>query len=128
MRVLLDTHVFLWWITDDPRLSERAREVISDGHNTLLFRAASGWEIAIRAKLGRLLVPGNLEAFIVEQLAQNDITPLPVRLSHALRVYHLPPYHRDPFDRLLVAQAQLEGLPILTSDPAIMKYPVEVIW
>lgn len=128
MKVLLDTHVFLWWITDDPRLNERAREIISDGENTLFFSAASGWEIAIKAKLGKLSVPDDLEGFIMEQLAQNDITPLPVRLSHALHVYNLPAHHRDPFDRLLVAQAQVENLPILTGDTAIMQYPVQIIW
>lgn len=128
MKVLLDTHVFLWWITDDPRLSERAREIISDGENTLFFSAASAWEIAIKAKLGKLSVPGDFEAFITEQLIQNSITPLPVRLGHALRVYNLPVHHRDPFDRLLVAQAQVEKLPIVTGDPAIAQYPVEVIW
>lgn len=128
MRVLLDTHVFLWWITDDPRLSKQAREIISDGKNLLFFSAASGWEIAIKAKLGKLSVPDNLEAFIIEQLAENAITPLPVRLSHALHVYNLPVHHRDPFDRILIAQAQVEDLPILTGDPAIAQYPVEVIW
>ena len=127
MRVLLDTHVFLWWITDDPRLSDRTRAIISDGKNTLFFSAASGWEIAIKAKLGKLSVPGDLKAFITEQLVENNITPLPVRLSHALHVYSLPAHHRDPFDRLLVAQAQLENLPILTADPIMTQYAVEII-
>lgn len=125
---MLDTHVFLWWITDDPRLTVRARSVIGEGKNIIFFSAASAWEIAIKARLGKLKVPGDLRAFIAEQLALNNITPLPVRLSHALYVYVLPDYHRDPFDRLLVAQAQIENLLLLTSDLQIAKYAVEIIW
>ena len=128
MRALLDTHTFLWWITDDPRLSVRARAIIGDGSHSLFLSAASGWEIAIKARLGRLELPGKLPLFIVEQLSLNAFESLPVQLSHALHVYTLPDYHRDPFDRLLVAQSQLEQLPILTADHQISQYPVEVIW
>ena len=128
MRVLLNTHVFLWWITDDPRLSPRAREIIADGRNRLFLSAASGWEIAIKAKLGRLQLPDEPEHFIPEQLELNAIEALPVQMVHALHVYRLPDHHRDPFDRLLVAQAPLEKLPILTADPQIARYPVKVIW
>ncbi|MGB9885969.1 MAG: type II toxin-antitoxin system VapC family toxin [Moorellales bacterium] len=128
MKALLDTHVFLWWITDDSRLSGRAREIIGSGENTLYLSAASAWEIAIKAGLGRLSLPDDLESFIPEQLAENGILPLPVRLSHALRVHALPAYHRDPFDRLLVAQAQVENLPLISGDPVIARYPVEVLW
>ena len=128
MKVLLDTHVFLWWITDDPRLSPRARGIIADGANVAFLSAASGWEIAIKAKLGRLRLPDNPEHFILKQLELNAIEVLPVQMSHALHVYALPYHHRDPFDRLLIAQAQLEKLPILTADPQISRYLVEVIW
>lgn len=128
MRALLDTHTFLWWITDDPQLSPRVREIISDGANELFLSAASGWEMAIKAKLGRLHLPDNLESFIFEQLAINAIESLPVQMSHALHVYMLPDHHRDPFDRLLIAQAQLEDLPILTIDPQIAQYTVKTIW
>ena len=128
MRVLLDTHSFLWWITDDPRLSPRAREIMSDGGNQLFFSAASGWEIAIKARLGRLSLPEPLESFVPVQLAENSIEGLPVALSHALHVASLPDYHRDPFDRMLAAQSQLENLPILTGDPLIGRYSVETIW
>lgn len=128
MKALLDTHVFLWWITTDPRLSKRAREIISNGRNELFLSAASGWEMAIKTNLGRLQLPGDLERFIPEQLALNAIESLPVQMSHALHVYNLPNYHRDPFDRLLIAQAQLENLPILTVDPQIARYPVKIIW
>lgn len=129
MRVLLDTHVFLWWITDDPRLSPKARQIIGTGTNDLFLSAASGWEIAIKAGLGRLQLQENkLERFMTDQLALNAIASLPVQMSHALHVYSLSPHHRDPFDRLLVAQAQLEDLPIITSDPLIEQYPVTIIW
>lgn len=128
MRALLDTHAFLWWTTDSPRLSDRAREVIADGRNELFFSAASGWEIAIKAGLGRLEVPEDLGRFMSEQLSRNAFEVLPVHLSHALRVHALPDHHRDPFDRLLVAQSLLEELPILSADPRIAFYPVEVVW
>ena len=125
---MLDTHAFLWWIGDDPRLSERAREVFSDGDNDLVFSAASGWEIAIKARLGRLQVPGDLNTYLLRQLTENYTSVLPVHLSHALRVYALPDHHRDPFDRLLVAQAIVEEIPLLSADPRIARYPVEVVW
>ncbi len=128
MRVLLDTHVFLWWINDDPRMSERARRVISDEGNDLLFSAASGWEIAIKAGLGRLRVTGDLAPYLTEQLSRNAIGVLPVHLSHALRVHALPGHHRDPFDRLLVAQALVEDVPLASGDPEVSRYPVEIIW
>lgn len=128
MRLLLDTHAFLWWITDDPRLSEKAREIMGDGKNQLFLSVASGWEIAIKAKLGKLKVSDDLEHFIPEQVALNAIENLPILLSHVLHVYALPDYHRDPFDRLLISQAQLEELPILTADSQISQYPVEVVW
>lgn len=128
MRVLLDTHVFLWWITDDERLSPRAREVMVEGRNTLVLSAASGWEMAVKARLGRLSVAGDFASFLSEQLALNGIDTLPVTMAHALHVFELPAHHRDPFDRLLVAQALLEGMPIVTADPEIARYPVEVIW
>jgi len=128
VKVLLDTHTFLWWISNDTRLSSRAREIISNGNNELLLSAASGWEIAIKVRLGRLQLPYEPERFIPEQLVINAIQSLPIKISHALHTYSLPIYHRDPFDRIIIAQAQLEGLPILTSDPQIAKYKVEIIW
>ena len=125
---MLDTHAFLWWIGDDPRLSERAREVFSNGDNDLVFSAASGWEIAIKARLGRLRVPGDLNTYLFRQLTENYMSVLPIHLSHALRVHALPEHHRDPFDRLLVAQAIVEEMPLLSADSWIARYPVEVVW
>ncbi|QAA76333.1 MAG: hypothetical protein BIP78_0567 [Candidatus Bipolaricaulis sibiricus] len=128
MKCLLDTHVFLWWVAGDRRISPKAREIIADGRNTLYLSAASGWEMAIKAGLGRLRVDDELERFIPEQMALNGIEGLPVALAHALRVAALPLHHRDPFDRLLVAQAELEGLVVLTGDPQIAAYGVETLW
>jgi PIN domain nuclease of toxin-antitoxin system len=128
MRVLLDTHSFLWWVTDDPRLSPRAREIMSDGENRLFFSAASAWEIAIKAGLGRLTFSEPIAPFVLAQLAENAIEGIPIGLSHALHVCSLPDHHRDPFDRMLVAQSQIENLPIVTGDPLIARYAVETIW
>lgn len=128
MKVLLDTHTFLWWITDDRRMSVRAAAIIEDGNNSLYLSTASAWEIIIKTQMGRLPLPGSPVHYIPQQMAINAIEPLPIALTHALAVYELPPLHRDPFDRLLVAQAQSEHLPILTIDPLISQYEVEILW
>ena len=128
MKILLDTHAFLWWITDSPKLSARAGAVIRDGRNTLFLSAACGWEIAIKTQLGRLHLPQRPERFIPDQLARNGMESLPISITHALHVANLPALHRDPFDRMLVSQAQVERLPILTADPFIAHYRIETIW
>ncbi len=128
MRALLDTHTFLWWNLDDPQLSPTARAVIEDGHNEIFISAASAWEIAIKYRKGRLSLPQPPERYVASRLAHFRFLALPIQLSHALRVAILPAIHDDPFDRLLVAQSQMEGLPILTGDAEIARYPVEVLW
>jgi PIN domain nuclease of toxin-antitoxin system len=128
VKALLDTHTFLWWNTDDPQLSRAARDFITDGHNELYFSAACAWEIAIKASRGKLVLPEPPEKYVATRLAQHRIHALPIQLSHALRVYDLPELHRDPFDRLLVVQSQMEGLPILTADENIHRYDVDTIW
>ncbi len=131
MKILLDTHAFLWWVTADKQLSKRAAEIMQDHNNELYLSAASGMEIAIKANLRKLDILDTEEPvpqFIAQQLRQNTIQTLPILMSHALYVYTLPNHHRDPFDRLLVAQSQLESLPILTIDAKIKQYDVEVIW
>jgi PIN domain nuclease of toxin-antitoxin system len=128
MRVLLDTYVFLWWINDDPRLSEHARAILRNADNTLHFSAASGWEIAIKVRTGKLELPSEPESFIVRELHNNQIRPFPIQLRHVLRTHVLPMLHRDSFDRMLIAQSQLESLPILTVDRAITQYAVDTIW
>lgn len=128
MRILLDTHAFLWWVTDDKRLSVRAKRLIAQGSNEIFFSAASAWEISIKSTLGRIELPDAAERYIPSQLEHNAFQPLPVRIEHALRVTALPSVHRDPFDRLLVAQALVEGLAILSKDRRIASYPARVIW
>lgn len=128
MKALIDTHTFLWWNTEDPRLSSRAREIIADGKNEIFLSAASAWEIAIKTAKGRLVLPEEPALYVASRMNLHRIQPLPVQVSHALRVYELPPHHADPFDRLLVAQCQLESLPLITKDEEIRRYEVETIW
>ncbi|MGC2063172.1 MAG: type II toxin-antitoxin system VapC family toxin [Thermodesulfovibrionales bacterium] len=128
MRALLDTHALLWWLSDDPRLPQTVRDIISDGNSELYFSAAGCWEIAIKAQLGKITLPEKPGVFISDQLTLNSIQSLPIQSSHALNVFNLPPLHRDPFDRILVAQAQLENMPIITSDALIALYQVKTIW
>ena len=128
MKAILDTHTFLWWNTDDPRHSRVVRELISEGGNELYLSAASAWEIAIKSARGKLALPDTPERYVAERLTLYRFQALPIQLSHALRVYALPDLHRDPFDRLLVAQAQLESIPILTADENIGRYEVMTIW
>lgn len=132
MKALLDTHTFLWWITDNPQLSPRARDLIADSANDVYLSAVSGWEIAIKAQLGKLRLPENvlqtIPQFVMTQLALNAIRVLPLQIHHALHVYTLPLHHRDPFDRLLIAQSQLENLPLVTADTILNAYDVSIIW
>lgn len=128
MNALLDTHTFLWWITDDPRLSASARSIISDSSNRIYVSSATGWEIAIKAQIGKLAVPGEPAQFVAEQIMINSLAILPIRMEHALRIYELPMHHRDPFDRMLVAQSQVENLPLLTTDAAFADYDVRTVW
>ena len=128
MKAILDTHTFLWWNMDSPQLSEAARQFIGDGSNTLYLSAASAWEIAIKCARGRLSLPEPPQEYIPARMQSQGIQSLSIQVSHALRVYQLPDLHPDPFDRLLVAQSQMEKLPILTADAAIARYGVEIIW
>ena len=128
MKVLIDTHTFLWWNTEDPQLSARAREIIADGRNEVLFSAASAWEIAIKAAKGKLALPELPVQYISSRMRLYRFQPLPVQISHAAHVYELPHHHDDPFDRLLIAQSQIESLPLLSKDEDIQKYDLEVIW
>jgi len=128
-RVLLDTHAFLWAINDDPRLSKTAARVFLDATGfELLLSFASAWEMAIKASLGKLLVPRPLLGFLQEQLRLNDVNLLTPTLSHAATVAELPFHHRDPFDRLIVAQAHCESLAVVSIDGVFDAYGVERIW
>lgn len=128
MRALLDTHVFLWAIAADERLSERAREVIEDGANEIMFSAASAYEIAWKAARGRLQLPESPETFVLDRLDRLGFEPLPVSVRHAVRAAALPHHHADPWDRLLVAQAGDEGIPLITADAMIARYDLDVLW
>jgi PIN domain nuclease of toxin-antitoxin system len=128
MRLLLDTHTFLWWVADDAQLSERVKQLIANGSNEVFFSVASAWEIVVKASLGRLWLADDPETFIDDQLEANAFEVLPIHLRHALAIGGLPDLHRDPFDRMLIAQAAREGMAILSADPQIGGYPVEVIW
>ena len=128
MRALLDTHTFLWWDLDDPQISPLAGETIASPDSELLVSVASLWEIAIKVSAGKLSLPSRIEHYIPARLADYRFRALPISSEHALRVASLPMIHRDPFDRLLVAQALVEGIPLVTSDPAIIRYDVETIW
>jgi PIN domain nuclease of toxin-antitoxin system len=128
MKALLDTHVFLWWITDAPQLPPHIRELIADGGNELFLSAASCWEIAIKARLGKITLPARPDVYIADQMAENAVQGLPIEVSHAFQVFHLPLHHRDPFDRMLIAQSQVEHLPVITSDPLFSKYKVKTLW
>jgi len=125
---LLDTHTFLRWITNDPQLSPRCQQIISDPSNSLYLSVASAWEIAIKAQIGKLPLSDTPEKLIPKHLALNSFQVLPIHLDHALHLYTLPLLHRDPFDRILVAQSQRENLPILTADSLIAQYGIQTVW
>jgi PIN domain nuclease of toxin-antitoxin system len=123
-RLLVDTHALLWWLIDDPALSPTAREALADPANEPLVSAASMWEIAIKRSLGKLTGPDDLP----DRIADEGFAWLPVSAAHAWQVRDLPPHHRDPFDRLLVAQALAERVPIVTADTRFDDYGVDVRW
>ncbi len=128
MRLLLDTHTFLWWLDGDRRLSRRARQTIAEEGNTVVISAASAWEIATKARIGKL--PGALEvaADIAGCVARQQFEGLDITILHAQRAGRLPGTHRDPFDRMLIAQAQIEDLPVITNDRVFDEYGVTRIW
>jgi len=126
MKALLDTHTFIWAITDERRLSPRARSLIASSE--LWWSVVSLWEAIQKAQVGKLSLPLPAGPFLTGELRSNHVRLLPVSLSHVLRVEELPLHHRDPFDRLLIAQSIEEGWPIITADPRFTRYPVDVIW
>ena len=128
MRVLVDTHVFLWWAEGDRRLPAKARAALRDPDNECLFSLASVWEIAIKAGLGKLRLAVPVQRYVVEQIAANGFKLLEIRLPHLGRLASLAKHHRDPFDRLLVAQALEDQLAVITADKLFTKYGVKRIW
>jgi PIN domain nuclease of toxin-antitoxin system len=127
-RLLLDTHVFLWWVDDAPDLSTPARRVIADAKNDCCLSIASCWEMAIKSSIGKLRLAKPVERFVSEQLAANGFSLLPIALHHVAKTEKLPYHHRDPFDRLLIAQAVSEKLIFLSADSIFSRYGVKVIW
>jgi PIN domain nuclease of toxin-antitoxin system len=128
MRILLDTHTFLWFFAGSPQLSARARSVIEDPSTEPLLSMASLWEMAIKISLGKLSIGAQFATFITAQVQRNGIGLLGVTLDHTAHIISLPFHHRDPFDRLLVAQAVVEQLPIVSADSILSSYPVTRIW
>ena len=127
MRLLIDTHCWLWWLGAPERLRDSSRRLIANHDNEVLFSAASSWEIAIKIALGKLHLPSPVEQYVPDRLARNAMGALPVEHIHALRVATLPLHHGDPFDRLLVAQCQVENLPLLTADRQFSPYDIEIL-
>jgi PIN domain nuclease of toxin-antitoxin system len=128
MRLLLDTHAFIWWDSDPVRLSPTALAACRDRANVLLLSVASVWEMQIKLQLGKLKLDLPLKDVIENQRKANSLEILPIELEHVLALDSLPSPHKDPFDRLLVAQVNLEGLTLVSGDPIFAKYPVTLAW
>jgi PIN domain nuclease of toxin-antitoxin system len=126
--MIVDTHVFLWWAEDSPRLSRKARAMLGDGSRHLLWSVASTWELSIKVGLGRLRLPEPVLDYVMSRMAHHGTDSLAVEHAHAARVAELPHRHGDPFDRLLIAQALVERAPILTADPRFKDYDIDVVW
>lgn len=123
MKLLLDTHVLLWWLDDDAALSPAVRDKIADGRNTVIISAASIWEIQIKQAIGKLALPAEFRSVLEDQ----PFEMLDITAEHAFALKDLPMHHRDPFDRMLVAQAMVEGLTLVTHDIHLKNYPVKII-
>ena len=128
MRALLDTCVLLWWVGKPERLSDTARSILENPEASLFWSAASSWEVALKASSKGLHMPLAPRDFLRRVLDEEGILSLPIEDDHALQVLELPKLHRDPFDRLLVAQAQVEDLALVSSDSELQAYDVEVVW
>ena len=128
MRLLLDTHSFLWFVGGSPQLSVDARTLIEDTTNDMFLSVGSLWEMAIKISLGKLHIAQPFDRFILQQLGLNSIELLDITVAHAAAVTSLPFHHRDPFDRLLIAQAQVEHMPIVGNDAAFDAYGITRLW
>lgn len=128
MRLLLDTHAFLWWIADDERLSPRGRALLADGANEVFVSAVCAWEIVVKARLGRLEVPEPVDRFVTAQLEASAFLPLSISMRHALGLASLPDVHSDPFDRMLASQAVAEEMTLVSGDRVFAAYPVTTEW
>jgi PIN domain nuclease of toxin-antitoxin system len=127
MKAILDTHAFLWALAGDARMSRHARDVFA-GSTDLFLSLASVWKILIKVQSGKLNLPQPAGPYVLSRLADNRIKTLPISIDHLLAFERLPMHHRDPFDRMLIAQSMEEDWPIITADPKFKQYPVQVIW
>ena len=127
MKAILDTHAFLWALAGDARMSRHARDIFA-GSADLSLSIASIWEILIKVQSGRLNFPRPAGPYVLSRLAENRIKTLPISIDHLLTLERLPMHHRDPFDRMLIAQSMEEDWPIITADPMFRQYPIQVIW
>jgi PIN domain nuclease of toxin-antitoxin system len=128
MSLLLDTQALLWFLLDDSRLSGKAQAIIIANEVDICISPASIWEIAIKISMGKYALPAPFATFWSEQLQTNDFSLLPISVFHAARVVDLPFHHRDPFDRLIIAQSLVEGMPVVSSDDTFDRYGVERVW
>jgi PIN domain nuclease of toxin-antitoxin system len=127
MKAILDTHAFLWALAGDARMSRHARDVFA-GSADLFLSIASIWEIVIKVQSGKLNFPRPAGPYVLRRLAENRIKPLAISIDHLLAFERLPMHHRDPFDRMLIAQSIEEDWPIITADPKFKQYPLQIIW
>jgi PIN domain nuclease of toxin-antitoxin system len=127
-RLLLDTHAFLWWVEDSPQLSEAARQLMQELENDCFFSVASSWEMAVKASIGKLKLSVPVNEYVPQHVAANQFRELPISFRHAARVEFLPFHHRDPFDRLLAAQALEEELLLISADRIFDRYGVMRVW
>jgi PIN domain nuclease of toxin-antitoxin system len=128
MRLLFDTHSFIWWESEPNKLSPTALDALRDPANCLILSVVSVWEMQIKLQLGKLKPRLPLDQLIESQCRDNQIEILPVTLAHVLALQGLPFHHKDPFDRLLIAQASVEGVILVSHDPAFAQYPVQLLW
>lgn len=128
MKVLLDTQAFIWWDVEPERLGPQASAVCFDPANQLVVSVGTAWEMQIKHMLGKLTLRKPLRQLVADQVQQNGLAVLPVTMEHIFRLESLPSMHKDPFDRLLIAQALAEEWPFVSNDPVIAQYPVQVIW
>ena len=128
MRILIDTQCFLWFLGAAKLLGTEAQDALTDPDNELFLSAASAWEISIKYGIGKLTLPDAPEIYIPQKLFSNGITGLAIEFPHVLQVHSLPLIHKDPFDRLIIAQAQIESLTLLTADPVMLSYKIDALW
>lgn len=128
MKYLLDTVGWLWSVYSVERLGDEARAILEDGREEIYLSAATAWELSVKMRLGKLNFPGTPAQIVPAYMAKQGLLPLPVTHLHAVKVYDLPSPHSDPFDRIIIAQAIVEGMTVLTSDRVFEKYPIDIIW